>query len=234
MQSFLFVHIIGGSLAIIAGYAALFASKGGWLHRRAGMLFVCAMIAMGVGASVVGLARGKSTWLGGPLVIYFVVTGIMTVRRQETPRLLQMVLLALALALGIISIVAPVNAALTPGSTVQPPMVASVVNGILLLLAAAGDIRVLRFGALRGNRRLARHLWRMCFAMFMATGSFFLGQARFIPKPLRITPLLLILSFLPIVMLFYWRWRVRRRRGAFVTSAPLRTSVKWASPASPS
>src|SRR6185503_18633238 len=229
MRSFLFIHIAGGSLAIIAGYAALFAPKGGWLHRRAGMLFVWAMIAMGLGASVVGLARGKSTWLGGPLVIYFVVTGMMTVRRQETPRRLQIGLLTLAVALGIVSIVFPVNA-LQSGARFQPPMAASIVNGILLLLAAVGDVRVLRFGALQGSRRLARHLWRMCFATFVATGSFFLGQARFIPKPLRITPLLLVLSFLPLVMLLFWMWRVRRRRG-LVTRRPLHSVTTQQLPA---
>jgi len=34
---------------------------------------------------------------------------------------------------------------------------------------------------------LARHLWRMCFRLFFATGSLFVGQA--IPTPLRVMPL---------------------------------------------
>ena len=67
VKLFLILHIAGGSLAVLSGYAALFAPKGGGLHRRAGMLFVYAMIALGAGALVVGLARGKSTWLGGPI-----------------------------------------------------------------------------------------------------------------------------------------------------------------------
>lgn len=70
MSANLFVHIAGGSLAVAGGYAALFAPKGGWLHRRAGVLFVYAIIAMGIGAMFVGLARGKPSWLGGPFVIY--------------------------------------------------------------------------------------------------------------------------------------------------------------------
>src|SRR5688572_14274691 len=46
----------------------------------------------------------------------------------------------------------------------------------------------------QGSRRVARHLWRMCFALFVATGSFFLGQMKFIPEPVRIVPLLLVLA----------------------------------------
>jgi hypothetical protein len=50
IQAFLVLHILGGSLALVAGFAALFAPKGGPLHRRAGLLFVYAMLALGVGA----------------------------------------------------------------------------------------------------------------------------------------------------------------------------------------
>jgi hypothetical protein len=32
--------------------------------------------------------------------------------------------------------------------------------------AAFGDVHVMWWGARRGSARLARHLWRMCFAMF--------------------------------------------------------------------
>ena len=46
VDAFLLLHILGGSLAIAAGYAAPFARKGGPAHRRAGMLFVYAMLAL--------------------------------------------------------------------------------------------------------------------------------------------------------------------------------------------
>ena len=96
------------------------------------------------------------------------------------------------------------------------------VNALLLLAAAAGDARVLRRGFFpTGSQRLARHLWRMCYATFSATGSFFLGQAQVIPEPLRITPALWVLALLPLGFLFYWLWRVRGRRA----SAPVSTSV---------
>src|SRR3954471_6017601 len=187
MQAWVILHITGGSLAIISGYAALFAPKGGWLHRRAGVLFVCSMIAMGIGATIVGLARDKETWRGGPLVVYFVITALTTVRRRggALPRW-ELALTAMAAALTVTSFVSAVRAAMAiPGTVMGIPavMIATVsfINGTVLLLAVIGDLRVRRFGLLTGNRRLARHLWRMCFAMWVATGLFFLGQPKFIP-----------------------------------------------------
>jgi hypothetical protein len=89
-------------------------------------------------------------------------------------------------------------------TTVKPmPGIGRRVNVALMVLAFAGG--------LQGSRRLARHLWRMCFGLFVATGSFFLGQMKFVPEPVRIVPLLLVLAFAPLLFLFYWMWRVRVR-----------------------
>jgi hypothetical protein len=99
-------------------------------------------------------------------------------------------------------------------------------------LAAIGDVRIMRFGMPRGGPRLARHLWRMCFALFMAAGSFFSIRERvatIFPEPLTTGPL----RALPIVLLFgamfYWLWRVRGRRALPVLvrhePSPLTTRV---------
>jgi peptidoglycan/LPS O-acetylase OafA/YrhL len=71
---------------------------------------------------------------------------------------------------------------------------------------------MIRAGGLRGASRLARHLWRMCFALFIAALSFFLGQSDEIPEPLRILPLLALPVLMVLVTMLYWLWRVRRRR----------------------
>ena len=224
MRSVLVLHVAAGSLAVVAGYAALFAPKGSVVHRRAGMLFVYAMIVMGVGAMLVGLALGRSSWMGGPLVIYLVVTAMLAVRRNHTPsRPMYEAFLAMALAMGVASADFGVRGVVNPeGPLGRAPAVASLVNALVLLLCAAGDLRVLRSGPATGTRRLAKHLWRMCFALFVATGSFFLGQAKVIPEPLRVWPVLYALAFLPLAAMFYWLWRVRRRprRGVGERGAP--------------
>lgn len=93
----------------------------------------------------------------------------------------------------------------------RPRVVPPVIGGAVMLLAAIGDLRAIRVGGLRGSRRVARHLWRMCFGLFVATGSFFLGQMKFIPEPVRVVPLLLVLALAPLPFLVYWMWRVRVR-----------------------
>jgi len=102
-----------------------------------------------------------------------------------------------------------------------------VILGAALLLAAAGDVRVLRRGALKGAPRLKRHLWRMCVAMFIAAGSFFSIRERvamILPDPFTTVPM----RALPIVLLFgamfYWLWKLRVRRpfpAAAVITRPL-------------
>jgi hypothetical protein len=82
-------------------------------------------------------------------------------------------------------------------------------------LAAGGDVRMMRLGTLPAARRLARHLWRMCFALFIAAGSFFSIRervAKILPEPFT-TPFMRALPVLLIfVAMFYWLWRVRVRR----------------------
>jgi len=54
-----------------------------------------------------------------------------------------------------------------------------------------------------------RHLWRMCFALFIATGSFFLGQAKVFPEELRIFPILAAPVLLVLLAMVYWWVRMR-------------------------
>ena len=95
-------------------------------------------------------------------------------------------------------------------------------SGSICLLAAAGDVRMLLRGGVSGAKRLARHLWRMCYGLFIAAGSFFLGGAnrplrllssvgigQHLPKPLFSMGLYLVLTILPLVLLVFWLVRVR-------------------------
>lgn len=84
--------------------------------------------------------------------------------------------------------------------------------GIAGVLGGAGDLRMIRSAALRGAPRLARHLWRMCFALFIAALSFFIGQADEFPEARRIFPLLALPVLVPLLGMTYWLWRIRIRR----------------------
>jgi hypothetical protein len=93
--------------------------------------------------------------------------------------------------------------------------------GTVMAMAAAGDVRVMWSGPLRGGARLARHLWRMCFGLFIAAGSFFSIQARvakILPEPFTTPALRALPVALVFIAMFYWLWRVRGRRRPKVLS----------------
>jgi hypothetical protein len=52
----------------------------------------------------------------------------------------------------------------------------------------------------------------MSFGLFIASGSFLLGQMKFIPEPIRVVPLIFALAVSPLVLLLYWMWRVRLKQ----------------------
>jgi hypothetical protein len=81
--------------------------------------------------------------------------------------------------------------------------------GSVALLAAAGDVRMLVRGGVFGAHRIVRHLWRMCFALFNAAGSLFLGQQQVFPAFLRKTNVLFVPDILPLILMIFWLFRDR-------------------------
>lgn len=209
------VHFSAGLVSIVAGTIALSAAKGGRLHKQSGLVFTWAMIVLGLFAAGIGVYENRpSQVFAGLVAAYLVFTAMTTVKPLAgIGKPINAVLMVAAFVYAVASLYGGVTEYLDPTIEVvgRPRVVPPLVGGAVILLAAIGDLRAIRAGGLRGSRRLARHLWRMCFALFVATGSFFLGQMKFIPEAVRLVPLLLVLAFTPILFLFYWMWRVRVR-----------------------
>jgi hypothetical protein len=197
--------------------------KGGPAHRRSGLLFVYAMLVMGFTASLLGLRKSLSdpNVFTGLLTGYFVVTALTTVRPVSpwTRRFnVAALMVAIGLSLGSISggIRAVNDPGLSPGGVPFRTIgVMSFVIATVLMLAAVGDVRILRSGMPRGVPRLRRHLWRMCFALFIAAGSFFSIRERvatILPEPFTTGPMRLLPIVLIFGAMFYWLWRLRSRR----------------------
>jgi hypothetical protein len=81
--------------------------------------------------------------------------------------------------------------------------------GTVTLLAWVGDVRMIRSDGIQGTRRIARHLWRLCIGLVVSSGSFFLGQMKFLPAPVRIPVLLMVPALAPLVVMGWWMWTVR-------------------------
>ncbi|HVG07066.1 MAG TPA: DinB family protein [Thermoanaerobaculia bacterium] len=219
----LVVHIVAGGLGLIFGFAALYAAKGARLHRKSGMLFVYSMVTMAVtGAVIAALRSVETSVIAGLLTAYLVVTALTTVRPSTSgSRRLDLGAMLMALALGLASVTLGYEArAIGSGKNDGVPPVMFFIFGAVALLASVGDLRWMRSSGLQGAPRLVRHLWRMCFALWIASSSFFLGQADEFPKALRIPGLLAIPAFLPLLVMFYWLWRVRTRRTSPALAVP--------------
>jgi hypothetical protein len=92
---------------------------------------------------------------------------------------------------------------------------------LIIFLSASGDIRMLIRGGIAGSQRLVRHVWRMGFALFIATGSFFLGmagdpvarriglRARLFTPDVRKTQLPLVPVLIVVALTIFWLFRVK-------------------------
>ena len=214
-------HIATGMIALAAGFVAMAARKGGTWHRRSGLLFVYAMIATGITAAGLSAYEGKSA-TGGALIVYLVFTAYAAVKPLPgVTRRANVALLVLALLIAAVTYAGAFTALGRPGNRLDGvPAGMLFFMATVVLLAAIGDVRMIRAGGLQGTRRLARHLWRMSFALYIASGSFFLGQMKFIPERIRIVPLLLVVAVSPLVLLLYWMWRVRLKQNLRGLMAP--------------
>ena len=225
MPPILIVHICGGTLGLLSGAAAMSFRKSSPRHAVAGKVFVLSMLIMAAGAVYLAILRHQSNNVGGGIfTFYLILTAWLTARRTdgETSKF-DWAAVLIPLTLGIFTWISGLEKVRSPDPPKDGvPTGMHFFMGSVMLLAAAGDVRMLLRGGVFATKRIARHLWRMCFALFIAAGSFFLGPAN---RPLRLLSavglrqqlfrallreeVLLFLSILPLLLLIFWLVRVR-------------------------
>jgi len=183
------------------------------------------MLTMAVAAVYLAFTRHQPNNIGGGILTFYLIgTAWLTARRREgeTNRL-DWVAMVIPLAIGILTWMVAIKVVLSGANSQDGvPVGMTFFMGSVCLLAAAGDVRMLVGGGVLGAKRIARHLWRMCFGLFIAAGSFFLGPqnrplrlltamgiGRHLPSALFSTTLYLILTVLPLTLLIFWLVRVR-------------------------
>jgi hypothetical protein len=214
------LHIGGGTVGLAAGTVAAIARKGGHLHRAAGKVFFVSMLVMAVFAIYLAVAIPNQivNVFIGTFVLYLVATAWMTVRRKEgTAGHFEKIALAVSivlcapfaiLAFQLATGMEPLFKSAVPFR--GPVLIALYVLTSVLAIAAIGDARVVLAGGISGAPRIARHLWRMCLALVLATGSAFTnGLARLLPGPYHVPVILFLPQFLPLALLIFWLIRVR-------------------------
>ena len=201
------IHIASGLIALPAGTAALAARKGGRLHACAGNVFFGAMLVLGVTASLLEPYRTPpGSPIGGIMVCYFAATAWVAARRRDgrTGWFEKIACTAAFATAALMAWAAATGASTTPVGARPIYIMAGI-----CLLAALLDLNAILRAPLSPRQRISRHLWRMCVAFFIATGSFFLGQQDVLPAAWHRSPLLLLPAFAPFAVMAFWLVRVR-------------------------
>jgi uncharacterized membrane protein len=233
LSPLLLLHITGGLLAILSGFVAMAFRKGFRGHRIAGTVFFVSMLCMAGSGAFMAFLKFQfqndqfqiTNVFGGSFALYLVATAWSAARRSEDKTsvfdwgalLIPLALLASFLTLGIEAVRSPT------GLKYGYPPVLYFVWAFMGLLCAVGDIRLLLRGGISGAKRIARHLWRMSFALFIAAASFFLGQQKVMPVSWRGSKLLFIPPIVSLILLFYWLIRVLYTKAYKKTGAPSQT-----------
>jgi hypothetical protein len=208
-----YAHISMGILALLAGAASMTFQKGSPLHKKAGtVFFVSMMIMAGAGLYIsVVIAPVMANVMGGSLTLYLTATAWLTVWRDpgETGRL-DIGAMLWGFAVASAGYTFAWLALQTPKGTLDGfPLPFYIVIASIAALSSLGDFRMINRGGFTGAQRTTRHLWRMSLAFFMATGSFFFGQPKFVPSILRETGLYIVFGLAPLGLMLFWLIRVR-------------------------
>ncbi len=189
-------HIIAGTFVLIFGIGSLTFQKGNNLHRHSGNLFFLSLILMA--GSAIFLADDPTIAVSS---IYFASTAwLITIRPEKKTGIFEII------AFVVISLICARY--FYVAFTSEPGFMTTMftIFGSVALIAALLDLNLIFRSGLSGPHRVARHLWRMCYAMLGAVLSFVANTSdkwpKFIDANLPIYILIGIMIFWLIRVLF--------------------------------
>ncbi len=220
MSPMLVAHVAGGGVGLLSGAMAICAAKGGALHRAGGTIFTGAMLIMAASATILAITiPDRSNLPGGVFSFYLLLTAWAAARAPKPARRpVPLALIALGLVAACVAwkVAQEAHCSVT-GEIGGKPVVNFIVFAGLATFAVVLDVRMLIRGLPSPRQRTGRHIWRMCTALFFATGSFFLGQQKVMPSWAQESPLLIVPAVAPLFVMVFWLVRNRLRHGRHLT-----------------
>lgn len=204
------IHILAGTVGLAGGVLAMASRKAGaGLHRQGGLAYVYGMLTMCASAAVLTLWEPDRLTL---VTAFFTPYLVLTSRRAAQSRLGDIsrwqTLLGAGCAAGYFH-----GAWLAwsggTGGFQGMAMEAFIAFGGLALLALLLDVNYAWRARDAFRPRLARHLWRMCLAYFLAATSLFLGQQDDVFPFMLGSPLLFVPSLATLLFMLFWVLRIR-------------------------
>lgn len=224
----LYLHIGAGGVGLLSGAAAFVFRKGSDLHRLAGKIFVVSMLIMSaIGAAVAPFlpTPERASVVAGVLTFYLVLSAWTAFRRPPgRVGIFEYGLLVTSLGITAAGAYFFWLASQNPrGMLDGQPGAAFVMFMLIGSLAAVGDLRLILNRGVIGATRLARHLWRMTVALFIAANSLFLGQQQVFPREVQKSGVLNAPALLILALLLFWlghvAWGAHKRKRARLLQA---------------
>lgn len=216
----LVIHISMGTLAVFSGILGLSTKKGGLLHRKAGNVFFISMLIQAFSGFVLAMAdMFIITAMAGIFTCYLVATAWSIVRSRPMTLsrfdyVAPLFAFLVCIVCGYLGLIAQNS---DTGSLRDIPFGYYYFFATLGLIAGSLDLRLLYKKGLKGAQRLARHIWRMCFALSLSLGSFVEQGVNMIPDVLLDAGIAMAPDIVLVLMLYflletaYKSYRARRK-----------------------
>ena len=209
-----FVHFPTGTVALLAAIAAFYYPKGSSKHKKAGQVFIIAMLIMLISGGIAGaLKESPEDVFLAALVFYTVFTAWLTVRhRQAVIGVLEYLALAYIIIFGLAAL------SINPEwDKVSEPRVYTF-DAILALLFAVGDIRNILLKGMNPTYRLARHIWRISFSLVWAALAFGDKIIKMLDSTIDQMPYVVVIpATLVLCIMLYWLYRVYKGRAILLS-----------------
>lgn len=212
MSLIMIVHVTAGTISVLSGMTALSVRKGSRAHRAAGNVFFgFTLIMAAAGAFIAYRIPIMAAFLAGVFTCYLVATSWMTIKpRPGKTGLFEFGALLVALGVAAGGLVFGFEAAGSDSGLKDGfPAFGYFFFGTLASLAAVLDARLLVRKGVAGGQRIARHLWRMCLALYLATGSLFTGPgAQAFPEWIQGSAVLSVPEITVVLLMLFWLVRI--------------------------
>lgn len=204
------LHLLVGIFALFGGFAAMLLPKGGALHKFSGKIFFYTMLGLCISGIYLTFTRSlQFTFLLAIFSLYLLLTGWYAMARKGT--IVNLFDKIGFYAISIIGVSTLILSALGENlNWYYPPSEPSYPSYLIFVVfsgfLAYWDYQLLTAKKLFRSKLLIRHLWRMFFALFIATTIFFGGNSNILPAAFR-TELILTLPIVT-VLLFMLGWLI--------------------------
>jgi uncharacterized membrane protein len=207
------MHIIAGTVCLVTGYVALFTRKGKARHRKYGNIFVAAALFTASSAILIAVLKPEKliSVVGGLTSLYLVLSGLRAATtRQSGLHRTDLILLIVPVATGALALGLAITAYYSTDRKLQGlPFGAYLFWALVSFVSIGADISYILRTKIKVSTRICRHLWRMCFGLFLAEAALILGQRHVLPAALQspayiATPLVVVLA-----TMIFWIVKIR-------------------------